>query len=154
MGSIYQKILSDLKQAMKDRDAGRLLVLRSLKSKILEKEISIRGSKSPELTDQMISEVLLKALKQRRDSFEQYQNAGRDDLANSEKYEMDIVADYLPKMLSEEEIRDLALEVISSSGAASPSDAGKVTGILMSRVKGRADGSMVNKIVRDLLEKK
>lgn len=151
MSSTYDKILQDLKTAMKEKDRELLQVLRSLKSKILEKEISERKGEAVSLRDEQVREVLLKAAKQRKDSLEQYLEAGRDDLAQAEAYELKVIETYLPEMLSEDEIKNLAQEVIDKTGAASPSDMGKVMGQLMPKVKGKADGALVNRIVRELL---
>ena len=150
--SIYQTILADLKSAMKFRDQQRLNVLRSLKSAIFEKEVSQRkGGEGEQLTDEEVVDVLMKSAKQRKDSIQQYKDAGRTDLAEQEQSELDILESYLPDMLSEDEIRDIANEVISDTGASGMQDMGKVMGQIMSRVKGKADGGLVNKVVKEQL---
>lgn len=151
MSPTYEKILADLKTAMKAKDTVRLQVLRSLKSKILEKEISERKGTDVTLKDEQINDVLMKAAKQRKDSITQYRDAGRDDLAASEEEELKIIESYLPEMLSEQEIRRLSEDIIIQTGAESAADMGKVMGSLMPKVKGKADGSLVNRIVRELL---
>ncbi len=153
MSSTYENIVQDLKNAMRSKDAPRLQVLRSLKAKILEKEISERKGSDVVLKDEQIHEVLMKAAKQRKDSIAQFKEAGRDDLAETEEYELQIIESYLPEMLSEEKIRQLAKEVIEDTNASSMSDMGKVMGSLMPKVKGKADGALVNRVVRELLEK-
>lgn len=151
MSSTYDRLLQDLKSAMKDKDTSRLQVLRSLKSKILEKEISERKGNDVTLSDEQVHDVLMKAAKQRKDSLSQYREAGRDDLAKIEEYELQIIESYLPKMLSEDEIKKIAKEVIDETGASGPSDMGRVMGALMPKVRGKADGALVNRIVRELL---
>ena len=151
MSATYKTILTDMKSAMKSKEASRLQVLRSLKASILEKEISLRKGSEVSLSETQIHEVLMKAAKQRKDSIAQFRQAGRNDLAETEEFELAIIETYLPKLLSEEEIRDLAGEVIRKTGASSVSDMGKVMGLLMPQVKGKADGSLVNRVVRELL---
>jgi uncharacterized protein YqeY len=150
--SLYQSILDDLKTAMKSKDELRTMVLRSLKAGMLEKEISARTEgKAVSITDEMATEVIVKAAKQRRDSITQYSDAGRDDLANQEKSELEIIESYLPKQLTEAEITAIVDEAIQAAGAQSPADMGKVMGRLMPQMKGKADGGLVNKIVRERL---
>ncbi|HKJ46428.1 MAG TPA: GatB/YqeY domain-containing protein [Balneolales bacterium] len=149
--SLYDTILSDLKNAMKAKEKDRLRVLRSLKAALLEKEISERKGGQAKLTDEQIVQVLTKAAKQRKESIEQFERAGRDDLVENEKVELAIIEEYLPEMMSEDKVAELIDEVIAQVGASSPQDMGKVMGVIMPKVKGKADGSMVNKIVRQKL---
>lgn len=151
MNQTYEKILSDLKTAMKAKDAPRLQVLRSLKSKILEKEISERRGGESKLSEEQIQQVLFKAAKQRKEAVEQFSQAGRDDLVRAESYELKVIESYMPKLLAEDEIRVLVAEAIASTGASASSDIGKVMGALMSKVRGKADGSLVNRIVQEQL---
>lgn len=150
--SIQNQILDDLKQAMKNKDKTRLRVLRSLKAAMLEKEISVReeGQKK-DLSDEHAIEVLMKAAKQRRESIEQYEKGSRDDLAETEKEELEIIESYLPEMLSEDEIREKVREKIDEMGAESISDMGSVMGAIMPEVKGKAEGSTVKKVVQEEL---
>ncbi|MDI6402068.1 GatB/YqeY domain-containing protein [Balneolaceae bacterium ANBcel3] len=149
--STYSLILSDLKEAMKSKDASRLQLLRSLKSKILEKEISERKGSDVSLNEEQVIEVLMKAAKQRKDSIQQFQDAGRDELAKVEEYELSLIEAYLPKMLSEEEISDIVRQVVKETGATGPSDMGKVMGKIMPKLKGKADGALINKLVKQEL---
>lgn len=151
MSPILDKITRDLKTAMKEKDAARLQVLRSLKSRLLEKEISERKGKTVTLDDEQVQQVLLKAAKQRKDSLEQYRKAGRDDLAKTENFELEVIESYLPEMLNADEIKELAKKTVQETGASTAADMGKVMGALMPKVKGKADGSLVNQIVRELL---
>lgn len=143
--------MADLKQAMKDKDQDRLRVLRSIKSKMLEREISERKGGEARLTDEQAVEVLMKAAKQRRESIEQFRDGGRDDLADSEEAELEIIESYLPEMMPEEEIRDAAREKIEELGAETMADMGKVMGALMEELKGKAEGSLVSKVVKEEL---
>jgi uncharacterized protein YqeY len=150
--SLYDKILSDLKTSMLARDSSKSLVLRSLKAAILEKEISLRsGGERSELTDEVITQVLMKAAKQRKDSLQQYEQAGREDLAATERYELAIIDVYLPKMMSEEEIQAVVSETAKQVGVSSPAEMGKLMGALMGKVKGKADGALVNRVVKEYL---
>ncbi|MCC5932958.1 MAG: GatB/YqeY domain-containing protein [Candidatus Cyclonatronum sp.] len=150
--ALYDTLLADLKESMKAREERRTLVLRSLKSGVLEKEITNRtGGARSEITDELVIEVITKAAKQRRDSLDQYRNAGREDLAEIEEQELAIIETYLPKQLSKEEVEAIVDEVIAQTGAASVKDMGKVMGQLMPKVKGKADGKLVNTVVRERL---
>lgn len=149
--SLKDKIMADLKQAMKNKDQDKLRVLRSLKSKLLEKEISERKGGEAELSEEQAVEVLMKAAKQRKESIEQFREGGRDDLASSEEEELDIIESYLPEMLSEEEIRDIVRDKIDELGAETMADMGKVMGVLMQELKGKAEGSLVSNVVKEEL---
>ncbi|MFH5832086.1 GatB/YqeY domain-containing protein [Halalkalibaculum sp. DA3122] len=149
--SIQDQILSDLKEAMKNKEKDRLKVLRSIKSKLLEREISERKGGEASLSDEQVTEVLMKAAKQRKESIEQFREGGRDDLVASEQKELDIIESYLPEMLSEEEIRDIARQKIEELGAENMADMGKVMGVMMSELKGQAEGSLVSKVVKEEL---
>jgi len=149
--SIYDSILSDLKDAMKSKDKDRTRVLRSLKAALLEKEISERKGGEAKLNDDQIIQVLTKAAKQRKESIEQFENAGRDELADNEKKELKVIEEYLPEMMSEEELTKLVDATIAQVNATSVQDMGKVMGAIMPKVRGKADGSMVNKLVRQKL---
>ncbi len=143
--------MADLKTAMKQKEKDRLRVLRSLKAKMLEKEISERKGGEGELTDEQAVEVLMKAAKQRKESIEQFEQGGRDDLADKEKEELAIIDDYLPEMLSEDEIRDVVQEKIAETDAESMADMGTVMGAVMPQLKGKAEGALVSKVVKEEL---
>lgn len=152
MSTTQKKILDDLKDAMRAKDSQRLLLLRSLKSKLLEKEIAERKEGEAVLNEEQVTDVLMKAAKQRKESIRQFKEAGRNELAQTEEYELQIIESYLPKMLSEEEITTLVQEVIKETQASSAADLGKVMGIIMPKIKGKADGALVNRIVRKQME--
>ncbi len=145
---LKEKLLQDMKEAMKAKDKVRLSTIRMINSLIKNAEIEKRG----ELTDDEIVQLLMKYAKQRRESIEMYEKGGRQDLVEKEKAELAIVESYLPKQLSEEEIRDIVKQAIEETGASSPKDLGKVMKVVMPKVRGKADGSVVNRIVREMLE--
>ncbi len=149
--AIKNTIMADLKQAMKDKDQDRLRVLRSLKSKLLEREISERKEGEASLSDEQTIEVLMKAAKQRKESIEQFEKGDREDLAESEKKELEVIESYLPEMLSEDEIRDIARDKIDELGAEDMSDMGQVMGAMMQELKGKAEGSLISKVVKEEL---
>lgn len=148
---IKDRIISDMKKAMKEQDSFRLQVLRSLKSKLMEKEISERKGGEAKLSDEQAVEVLMKAAKQRKESIEQFKSGGRDDLVESEEKELKLIETYLPEMMNEEEIRDKVKAKIDQIGASDLQDMGKVMGALMSDLKGKAEGSVISRIVKDEL---
>lgn len=149
--SIKESILNELKSAMKQRQADRLRVLRSLKAKILEKEISERKGGEGEISDEQVTEVLLKAAKQRKESIEQFQEGGRDDLVKKEEEELVVIEEFLPKMMSEEEVRSEVQKQIDEMGASDMSDMGRVMGVMMGKLKGKAEGSLVSRVVKEEL---
>jgi len=149
--AIKDQIMADLKEAMKNKEKDRLRVLRSLKSKLLEREISERKEGEASLSDEQSIEVLMKAAKQRKESIEQFEKGDRADLAESEKKELQLIESYLPEMLSEDEVRDVAREKIDELGAEDMSDMGQVMGALMQELKGKAEGSIVSKVVKEEL---
>lgn len=136
---------------MREKDAVRLNVLRSLKAAILQKEISERKGGEGELSDEQVNAVIMKSAKQRKESIDQYEKYERKDLADKEKEELTIIESYLPKMLSEDEVRDVVKSVIDETGASSPQEMGKVMGRVMPQLKGKADGALINKVVKEQL---
>ncbi len=151
--SIKDQILEDLKTAMKAQDKERLKVLRSLKAKFLEKEISERKGGESTLSEAQYIEVLVKAAKQRKESIAQFSDGGREDLVVIERAELAIIEDYTPAMMSEEEVRNIIVKKISALGATGPQDMGKVMGALMGALKGKADGGLISSIVKEELNK-
>ena len=145
--SLKDRLLQDMKEAMKARDQLKLSTLRLLVSEIKNKEIDAKG----ELKDEAILAIIQKAVKQRQDSIAQYEKGGRQDLADKEKAELEILKTYLPEELSQEEILKIIDEAIAATGATSPKEMGKVMREVMPKVKGRADGKMVNELVRKRL---
>jgi len=136
-----------LKEALKSRDDLKVSVIRMIKASLKYKEIEKMSS----LTDAEILSVLSALAKQRRESIEQFSAAGRTDLADKETKELEIIRSYLPNQLSLSELDDIIRSAISESGASTLNDLGKVMKILMPKVKGVADGKIVNLRVKELL---
>ena len=149
--TIKEKIIADIKMAMKAKEQDKLRVLRSLKSKLMEKEIGERKGGEAKLSDEQAVEVLMKAAKQRKESIDQFEEGGRDDLAENEKVELAIIEEYLPEMMDEAEVREVVKAKIEQLGASGMQDMGKVMGPLMGQLKGKADGSLVSKVVKEEL---
>lgn len=145
--SLSERLNDDMKTAMRNQDKFRLSVIRMVRSSIKNVEIDQRRS----LTDTEVLEILGRELKQRKDSLQEFEKAGRIDLAESVKAEIDIIAEYMPQQLSEDEIADIVKQTIQEVGASSKADMGKVMAALMPKVKGRADGKLVNQTVQKLL---
>ncbi|MGK7899843.1 MAG: GatB/YqeY domain-containing protein [Hormoscilla sp.] len=146
--SLKDRITSDIKAAMKSRDKVRLETVRSIKKLLLEKEVSVRPQGQEALTEAQELEVLAQLAKQRRESIEQYRQAGREDLVAQESQELAIVEEYLPRQLSDEEVGAIIDEIIAQVGASSPKDMGKVMGPAMQQLKGQADGKKVQQLVK------
>jgi uncharacterized protein YqeY len=150
--TLKDRIGEDIKTAMKAKDKVRLETVRSIKKLLLEKEVEARAATgSGDLTPEQELELLAQLAKQRRDSVEQYRKAGRDDLADQEAAELVVIEEYLPQQLSAEEVKAIVLEIIESVGATSAKDMGKVMGSAMQRLKGQADGKLVQEIVKQSL---
>ncbi|MFD2531154.1 GatB/YqeY domain-containing protein [Gracilimonas halophila] len=149
--SIQDKIIADIKEAMKAKNQDKLRVLRSLKAKLMEKEISERKDGEAKLSDEQAVEVLMKAAKQRKESIEQFEDGDRKDLAENEKKELALIEEYLPEMMDEDEVRKIVQEKIKALSASGPEHMGKVMGPLMGQLKGKAEGSLVSKIVKEEL---
>lgn len=146
--SLMDRIGEEIKAAMKAKDKVRLETVRSIKKVLLEKQTSVRPAGQEALTETEELEVLSQLAKQRRDSVEQYRNAGREDLAENEAQELAIIEEYLPRQLSDEEVENAIAQIIAEVGATSPKDMGKVMGPVMQQLKGKADGKKVQEIVK------
>ena len=146
--SLKKRIDQNMKEALKSKDSVRLGVLRMLKSEIRYREID----KGSELTDDDVISVLSSAIKRRKDSIQQFEKGGRDDLVSKEKQELAVVTEYMPRQLSPEELSQIVSQAISEEGATGPSDLGKVMKLIMSKVRGRADGKLVNQMVSSQLQ--
>lgn len=144
-----KKIKAELLEALKSGDKFRADTLRYLLSVIHNAEIS--KGKGATLIEEELAEILQKQIKQREESIVAYEKGNRPDLVEKEKKELETIKGYLPEQLSEEEIKKLAEEATAEVGAKGPQDMGRVMGALMSKIKGRADGSIVSKVVRELL---
>jgi uncharacterized protein YqeY len=139
-----------LKESMLARNELKTSVLRMLLSAINYYEIN-KGGAGYEATDEDVMTVLQSQAKQRKDSIEQFKNANRQELVDKETKELEILQTYLPAQMSEDEIKKIVQETIAAVGAKSPADLGKVMGALMPKTKGKADGGLVSKIVKESL---
>ena len=160
---LKDKIKNDFKEAFKAKEQVRLSVLKMVNSEIGNAEINKRAklmkdgvnAESVEtasiLNDEEVLQVILREVKKRKDSIEAFESAGRQELAEKEKEELVILMTYMPEQLSEGAIRDIAKKAMEQSGAKGEKEIGKVMAILAPQVKGKADGAMVNKIVREFL---
>jgi len=146
--TLKAQILDDVKSAMRKRDQKRLTALRLITAAIKQIEVD----KRVELDEQGVLAVLDKMVKQRRDSLQQYEEAGRDDLAAQEKYELELISTYLPEALSEAEVTALIRQVIDETGAASIRDMGIVMNKLRGEVQGRVDMKAVSNAVKNVLQ--
>ena len=147
MADTKQRINDDVKGAMRARDKGRLGVLRLILAAIKQKEVDERV----ELDEGQVLAVLEKLSKQHRDSIEQFEKAGRRDLVDKERFELELVRSYLPDQLGEEELGSLVAAAIGESGASSVRDMGKVMALLKPKVQGRADMGQVSALVKSRL---
>jgi uncharacterized protein YqeY len=147
MMGLKEKLQEDLKQAVRDRDETRKTTLRLALAAIKNAEIA----KGRELDNNELVAVISQQAKQRRESIAQFAEGGRQDLVAQEEEELKLLLEYLPRQLSEEEIRTRASEVIEQVKATSPAQMGEVMRVLMPELKGKADGQVANRIVRELL---
>ncbi len=147
MSEIKSRVEADVKTAMKAREKDRLAALRLMMAEFKRVEVDERI----DLDDQRVLAILDKMTKQRKDSLAQYQDAGRQDLADKESFEIDIIAEFLPEQLSDDEIASLVDEAIAQSGAAGMQDMGKVMGALKGSLQGRADMGVVSGLVKQKL---
>lgn len=150
--SIHEKIIQDWKQALKDRDIKKdslNTVLAELKNRAIEEKI--QGEEGRVLNDQMATETLLKMAKQRRESIEIYKQADRQDLVDKETRDLNVIEAYLPKPLTEDELKALVRDAIKESGATSMKEIGKVMPVAIKMAKGRAQGKDIQRIAQGLL---
>lgn len=147
---LQEKLQEDLKAAMIAHDEQKLSVIRMLKSAIQYFEIQ-KGGAGYSAKDEEILDVISKEVKKRREAIDLYEKGGRPELAEKEKQEMKILQSYLPEQMSEDEVRKLVSEAIEQTGASSIQEMGKVMGVLMPKVKGKADSSLVSGFVRERL---
>ncbi len=145
---IEEKINADIKTAMLAKNAGRLEALRAIKSGVLLLKTSAEG-----LTEESAAKFMQKEVKKRRETAELYIQQNRKDLADVETFQANVIEEYLPKQISEAELRVSISELIKELGASSPSDLGKVMGAASKKYAGQADGKLVSTIVKELLSK-
>lgn len=146
--SLLEKLNQDMKQAMKNKEKDKLVVIRMVKAALQNEAIKLGKN---ELSEEEDLTVLSRELKQRKDSLQEFKSANRLDLVEKTQAEIDILVDYMPEQLSENEVSEIVKQTISEVNATSKADMGKVMGALMPKVKGKADGSLVNKLVQQQL---
>ena len=145
--SLLESLQKDMIAAMKAKDKVKLGTIRMLKAAVVKEQIEVGHDLS---SDEEIA-VLSRELKQRKDSLEEFKNAGRDEAVQNLKNEIKVVESYLPEQLSEDEVKTIVQETIDQVGATSKADFGKVMGAVMPKLKGKADGKLVNATVKELL---
>ncbi|WP_300278332.1 GatB/YqeY domain-containing protein [Peptacetobacter sp.] len=146
--SLKQKLQEDLKTSMKNKDTLRKSVITLIRSSIKQIEVD----KRIELNDEDIIDIISKQLKQRNDSLEQFLEAGREDLVEETRSEIQVLKEYLPQQLSEQELNEIVKQTISEVGATSMKDMGKIMSVIRPKTKGRADGKLINKLVKENLQ--
>ncbi len=163
---LREKINQDLKKAQQEKNELIILVLRGINAAIHNKEIEKRTKLSKEekdieklekeskITEEEVMEVVSNETKKRKEAIEEFKKGNRNDLAEKEEKELEILKEYLPEQMSEEQIREEAKKTIEETGATGPQDTGKVMSILMPKLKGKAEGGLVSKIVQELLTNK
>lgn len=149
--SLEQKVMAEMKDAMKAKDEATLRALRAIKAEIIKAKTD-PGAGGEVSEDKELS-MLQKMMKQRKDSLEIYQQQNRADLAQKEQEEIAVIEKFLPKQLSADELRAELQQIISETGASSPADMGKVMGIATKKLTGRADGKTISATVKELLAK-
>jgi uncharacterized protein YqeY len=145
--TLKDRITEDMKAAMRAKETARLGTIRMLLAAIKQREVDERIT----LTDADVLAIVEKLIKQRRDSISQFQAANRQDLADAETFELNLLQQYLPSQLSEAEVLDELKKAIEETGAAGPKDMGKVMGLLKSRLAGRADMGKVSTLLKNKL---
>jgi uncharacterized protein YqeY len=149
--TIQEQVKENMKEAMKAKDSVRLSVSRGLMAAFTNELVALGKTPQDSLADEEALKVINRAAKQRKDSIEQFEAGGRPELAADEKSELEIIEEYLPEMMSEEEIRKIAEDKKLEVGAESKADFGKLMGAVVGATKGQADGAVVKKIVEEIL---
>jgi uncharacterized protein len=149
--TIQENIKEGIKGAMKAKDEVRLLVLRGLTAAFVNELVSLKRTPQDLLKDEEAMAVINRAAKQRKDSIEQFEKGGRQDLAENEKAELKVISEFLPTLMSEEEVKKFVLAKKTEMGVTGKEQLGKFMGAVMSGLKGKADGSVVKKIVEEVL---
>ena len=147
--SLHKEVVDGIKDAMRNKDKVRLATLRDAKSKFVLEQT--KTGTSDELDDSEVIKILSKLQRQRLDTAEVYKGQGREDLAEDELAQAEVLADFLPKALTEDEIKEKVSEIITRVGASSMADMGKVMGIASSEMAGRAEGKVISLFVREIL---
>ena len=146
--SLKEKLMEDLKNSMKNKDTVRKNVVTMVRASIKQREVDERI----ELSDEDIIDIISKQVKEKRDVIEDFKKGGREDLVALTNKEMEILLEYLPKQLSEEDVEKIVRETITEIGAKSIKDMGMVMKSVLPKIKGKSDGSLVNKIAKKYLK--
>ncbi|REK77409.1 GatB/YqeY domain-containing protein [Paenibacillus paeoniae] len=146
--NLSERLTDDMKQAMKSQDKFKLSTIRMMRAAVKNLEIDLKRP----LEDNEVLDILSREIKIRKDSLQEFKKAGRDDLVTGLAAEIEIISQYLPEQLTEEEIQEIVRQTIHELGASSKADMGKVMGALMPKTKGRADGKLVNQAVMQFLQ--
>jgi len=149
--SIMDRVTDEITAAMKARDKVRLRTLRGLRSSLMNKTIEKREGGEAELDDAEQLAVVRKEVKQRKDSIEQFSDAGRDDLVAKEEEELEVLKEFMPEPMTDEKLRSTLQDIIDDIGASDMSDMGPVMGRAMGELRGKVDGSRVQSVVKELL---
>ncbi len=144
---LLEKLLQDIKSAMKSRDTERLTALRSLHAQVKDATVNV----GREVSDETVATVVARAIKQRQDAVQPYRDGGREELAAREEREAEWLRAYQPTQLSEAEIEELVRNIVSETGVSGKQGVGKVMKTLMPQVRGKADGQLVNQVVQRVL---
>ena len=147
--SLHKEVVDGIKDAMRNKDKVRLATLRDAKSKFVLEQT--KTGSSEELDDSDVIKILSKLQRQRLDTAEVYKGQGREDLAKDELAQAEVLADFLPKALTKDEVREKVSEIITRVGASTMADMGKVMGIASSEMAGRAEGKVISRFVREIL---
>lgn len=146
--SLTNRLMTDLKAAMKSHDKTALSVIRMLKSALMNKKIEL----GHELNSEEELQVVVSQMKQQKDSLAEFEKAQREDLVSDTKAQMQVLSQYMPQQLSEAEVQEIVQQTAAKIGATSKADFGKLMQAVMPQVKGKADGNKVNQMVKDLLQ--
>ena len=149
--NLEQKVMADMKEAMKAKDEASLRGLRAIKAEIIKAKTE--PGAGGELSEDTENKMLQKMMKQRKDSLEIYRTQKRDDLAKKEEEEITIIEKFLPKQMNEAELKEALKKIIEEVGASSPADMGKVMGVATKQFAGKADGKIISATVKELLSK-
>ena len=149
--SLEQKIMAEMKEAMKSKNEAALRGLRAIKAKIIEAKAE--PDSNGEISEDTELKILQKMMKQRKDSLDIFKQQGRDDLAKKEEEEIAVIEKFMPAQISADELKDAVSKIITELGAASPADMGKVMGAATKQLAGKADGKAISAIVKELLAK-
>lgn len=150
--NLEQEVMAEMKEAMKSKNEGALRGLRAIKAEIIKAKTE--PGANGELTEEVAAKMLQKMLKQRKDSLDIFRAQNRDDLAKKEEEEIAVIEKFMPAQMSEDELKEVLKQVIAQVGASSPADMGKVMGVAIKQLAGKADGKAISAAVKELLSNK